>query len=117
MKHKIFKGILTAAMAFGTVLGTAQYGQTGSITAHAACSHHCRHYSTFSEWTEIDNRFIYNFLTPIQVSTQLQTEYDTCCDCGYKKYYATHCRKVNTVLTPMRGIQSYYRYEYIEVLS
>lgn len=97
IKKQLAKGTLAAAFAFVTLLGTLQYGKAGgSLTAHASCSHHCRHYRSFGDWKEVENREERSFLTKVTVSTQMQIEYDACSDCGYKKQYATHCRLVST---------------------
>lgn len=97
MKKRLAKGILAAAFAFVTVLGALQYGTAdSSLTAHAACSHHCQHYSSFGKWEEVECKEQLIFLTPVRISTQIQLEYDTCSNCGYKKQYKTHCRMVYT---------------------
>lgn len=117
IKKRLAKGTLAAAFAFVTLLGTLQYGKAGgSLTAHASCNHHCRHYSSFSSWEQVDERIMIDVLTPIIIRTELQTEYDTCSNCGYKKYYATHCRRVNVIATPIRGTNAYNYYRYIEVV-
>lgn len=119
LKKRIAQRIAAAAMAFVTVSGTVLYRNTGSITAHAACDHHCRHYSSFGSWVEIDNSQRLSFLTLVKVSTQLQTEYDTCSNCGYKKYYASHCRLVTAYykLTWQSGFASVPYKETIELLN
>ncbi|MBR3449046.1 MAG: hypothetical protein IKH27_14710 [Oscillospiraceae bacterium] len=97
MKKRLAKGILAAAFAFVTVFSVPQFPLYAEpVTAHASCSHHCRHYRSFGDWKEVENREERSFLTKVTVSTQMQIEYDACSDCGYKKQYATHCRLVST---------------------
>lgn len=117
MKKRFAKGILAAAFAFAAVFSVPEFPLNAEpVTAHAACSHHCQHYSTCSDWEVINEQTVFNFLTPIKVRTEIQTEYSVCSNCGYKKYYTTHCRRVNTVARPMHGTNAYYFYEYIDVV-
>lgn len=97
MKKCFAKGILAAAFAFVTVFSVPQFPLNAEpVTAHAACSHHCQHYSSSGDWQEVEKREHLNLLTPVSISTQMQIEYDTCSNCGYRKHYKTHCRLVYT---------------------
>lgn len=115
MKKRLSKGILAAALAIATVFSVPQFPlNIEPVTAHAACNHHCQHYGSFSDWEQVDEGFEVNFLTGYKVITELQTEYNTCSNCGYKKYYKTHCRRKKIIATPIRGTNAYSFYEYIE---
>ena len=76
MKKRHEKGIFAAARAFTIVFSQPKVPLCAEpVTAHAACSHHCRYYGSSGNREEIENHEERSILTPVRVSTQIQ--YDT----------------------------------------
>ena len=98
MKKRFAKGILAAAFAFATVLGTAQSTflnakSDSMIVAHAGCSHNYRHYEyAWSAWVPAGIGYTYRNGVLVRCPQEKRTVYTKCVNCGGDKRSFTQYR-------------------------
>ena len=98
MKKQLIKGILAATLAFVTVLGApvsvAQSVKSdNTIIAYAKCNHNCRHYGSWTGWTQTNSyynkgfnevRSGYAYYVVYHCRGKVRYYCSTCVNCGYK---------------------------------